>query len=121
MEIYFRNKKLEKLCNNTKVMKNELGDRMSKKLQQRLVELKAASNLEEISHMPPSRLHKLNGNRNGQFSVDLLQPYRLLFIVANDPLLNTDINKIDKSKVTEIEIIELVDLHWGEHESFEKI
>jgi len=67
-------------------MRKELGDNMSKKLQRRLSELKAAGSLSEISYLPPPRLHALSGNRSRQFSVDLDHPYRLLFIVANEIL-----------------------------------
>ncbi len=111
MEIFFRTRKLEKICNNDKVMRKELGDNMSKKLQRRLSELKAAGSLSEISYLPPPRLHALSGNRSRQFSVDLDHPYRLLFIVANEILYDKKSTEIDKSLITEIEIIEIVDTH----------
>lgn len=47
----------------------------------------------------------------GWFSIDLDQPYRLLFIPANNPVPIIDGRGIDRSKVTEIEIIEISDTH----------
>jgi len=84
---------------------------MARKLQQRLMELKAASCLADISKLPPPRCHPLSGGRDGQLSVDIEHPYRLLFIPANDPILLTQDNGLDWTKVTEIEIIEIVDTH----------
>ena len=84
---------------------------MARKLQQRLMELKAASCLADISKVPPPRCHQLSGDRDGQLSVDLQHPYRLLFISANDPIPLTQDGGLDWAKVTEIEIFEIVDTH----------
>ena len=48
MIIYFRTKKLQKVCSNTKSAKKEYGHEIARKLQQRLMELKAASCLDNI-------------------------------------------------------------------------
>ena len=111
MIIYFRTRKLQKVCNNTKLSKKELGHEMSRKLQQRLMELKAASCLDDISRVPPPRCHPLSGNRDGQLSVDLKHPYRLYFIPANNPIPETKDGGLDWCKVTEIEITEIFDPH----------
>lgn len=111
MIIYFRTKKLQKICNNAKLSKKELGHDMARKLQQRIMELKAASCLDDISRTPPQRCHLLTGDRDGQLSVDLKHPYRLFFIPANDPIPETEDEGLDWSKVTEIEIIEIDDPH----------
>ncbi len=111
MIIYFRTKKLHKVCNDTKLSKKELGLEMARKLQQRLMELKAASCLDDISRLPPQRCHLLTGNRDGQLSVDLKHPYRLFFIPANEPIPKTKDGGLDWHKVTEIEIIEIIDPH----------
>jgi len=57
--------------------------------------------------MPPP----LSGNRDGQLSVDLKHPYRLLFIPANDPIPVTQDGGLNWAKVTEIEIVEIIDTH----------
>lgn len=84
---------------------------MARKLQQRLMELHAAESLAEISHLPPPRCHELSGSKAGQFSIDLVHPYRLLFIPADDPVPLDDDGGIDREQVTEIEIIEIEDTH----------
>lgn len=75
------------------------------------MELKAASCLADISGVPPARCHPLSGNRDGQLSVDLEHPYRLLFIPANDPIPVTQDGGLDWSNITEIEIVEIIDTH----------
>ncbi|MBW1851893.1 MAG: killer suppression protein [Deltaproteobacteria bacterium] len=111
MVIYFKTKKLQKVCNNASESIKKLGQQMARKLQQRLMELKAASCLADISKVPPPRCHQLSGNREGQLSVDLEHPYRLLFIPANDPAPVMRNGGLDWSKVTEIEIVEIADTH----------
>ena len=111
MKIYFRTKKLQKECSETREMLKKHGAKRAGKLQQRLMELKAANTLEEISHLPPPRCHELTGNHAGKFSVDLDHPYRLLFIPANEPVPTMDDGGIDRGKVTEIEIVSITDTH----------
>ena len=78
---------------------------------QRLSELHAAIALSDITHLPPARLHELTGNRNGQFSVDLGHPYRLLFIPKNEPTPVKDDGGLDKENINRIKIIEIEDTH----------
>ena len=111
MLIYFKTKKLQKTCSQERVMVKELGVGMARKLRQRMTELKVAEALSDISHLPPPRCHELTENRSGQFSVDLEQPYRLLFIPADDPIPYREDGGIDLALVTEIEIIEIEDTH----------
>jgi len=111
MVIYFKTNQLQKLCNSGKEAKKKLGVKKAEKLMQRLMELRAATTLQDISHLPPPRCHELTGKREGQLSVDLEHPYRLLFIPANNPLPTKDGSGLDWSNVTEIEIIEIEDTH----------
>ena len=111
MILYFKTRKLQKICNNASEAVKKLGVKMASKLQQRLMELKAASCLADVSKLPPQRCHQLSGDRKGQLSVDLEHPCRLLFIPANDPVPKTADGGLDWAMVTEIEIIEIVDTH----------
>lgn len=92
-------------------MQKRLGQGMTRKLQQRMMELKAAETLADISHLPPPRCHELAGDRCGQFSVDLEHPFRLLFIPAHNPIPCRDDGGVDREQVTEIEIIAIDDTH----------
>jgi proteic killer suppression protein len=53
----------------------------------------------------------LTGSRQGQLSVDLDHPYRLLFIPANNPVPQKSSGGLAWEQVTEIEIVEIADTH----------
>jgi len=110
MTIYFKTKKLQKQCAEMKEMSKVFGREMSRKLQQRLMELQAADSLKDISHLPPARCHELV-NRRGVFSVDLEYPYRLLFISSNENISCDGDSGIDHHSITEIEVIAIEDTH----------
>ncbi len=111
MLVFFRTKKLQKTCSSSKEMQRTYGATRARKLQQRLMELHAADHLDQISRVPPPRCHELTSDRQGQLSVDLDHPYRLIFIPANDPLPLRKDGGLIWEQVTEIEIIEITDPH----------
>ena len=111
MVIYFKTRKLQKTCSQKTEAVKKLGLQSGAKLLQRMMELKAAENLADISKVPPARCHELTGNRKGQFSVDLNHPFRLIFIPANNPLPENHEGGLDWLAITKIEIIEIVDTH----------
>lgn len=111
MHIVFKTRKLQKICSESASAQRHLGAKGGRKLQQRMMELKAARSLGDISHLPPVRCHELTGNRAGQLSVDLEHPFRLLFLVANNPPPKKVGGGLDWEGVTEIEIIAIVDTH----------
>lgn len=110
MNVSYKSNKLQKVCDKEKEGIRELGPGCAAKLRQRLAELKAAEALSDISYLPPPRCHELT-NRGGVFSVDLLHPYRLLFIPANNPIPRKTDGGIDLTQVTEVEIITIEDTH----------
>jgi len=96
-------------------MQKTYGPKMCELLKRRLMELNAADTLADISHLPPPRCHELT-NREGVFSVDLEYPRRLLFVVANDPVPQSEDGGIDRLRVTEIEVIAVEDTHDKKHQ-----
>jgi len=111
MLVFFRSKKLQKICSSSKDMQKAFGASRARRLQQRLLELSAADNLSQISRLPPPRCHEMTGNRHGQISVDLDHPYRLFVIPANAPFPRREDGGLDWEAVTEIEIVEIEDPH----------
>lgn len=111
MVVFFRTKKLQKQCSSQKEMLREFGPARTRKLQQRLMELSAAENLNQIPRTPPPRCHELTGDRAGQLSVDLDHPYRLILIPANDPVPRKPDGGLDWENVTEIEVVQIADTH----------
>ena len=111
MLIYFKSRKLQKICSKENEAIMKLGLKMARKLQQRMMELSAAPCLDDISKLPPPRCHPLKGDRTGQFSVDLDHPYRLIFIPTDNPVPEKKDGSLDLAKIDSVEIIDIVDTH----------
>jgi len=79
MKICFANRKLEKTFNSHSELVKVYGHEQATKIKIRLKVLEAAANLAEVPTWKPDRRHQLQGDRKGQFAVDLKNPYRLIF------------------------------------------
>lgn len=111
MVIIFKTKKLEKICNDEKLMLKTLGNIRTKALKKRLIELNSANSLGDIRSLPQARCHELKGNLKGCFSVDLDGPYRLIFEPVTNPIPRKDDGGIDWGQITVIRIINIKDTH----------
>ncbi|AOZ93318.1 type II toxin-antitoxin system RelE/ParE family toxin [Paenibacillus crassostreae] len=111
MNIYFKDSKIEKAMNNERESIKTWGPDNARKIRTRMSELHAADNLSQLSHVPPSRLHALTGNRKDQFSITVKEPFRIIFEALNDPVPRLLDGGIDKTRITEIMIIEVVNYH----------
>ncbi len=111
MDIIFHNKKLEKECNEAKLMVKKHGPLRAKLLQKRLTELRAAAVLEDIFRLPQARCHELRENRKGELAVDLDHPYRLIFEPADEPLPAKPDGGLDRTRVTIVRILGIEDYH----------
>lgn len=110
MEIYFKDKKLEKLCNDPVKLVKAIGTVRAEKLQQRLDDMDSASTLEATRNLP-GHYHELIGDRKGQWACDLDQPYRLIFEPTEKPIPTDESGKYIWSAITIIDIIEITNYH----------
>lgn len=81
MQLVIRKNKLrESLEDDTKCRKR-FGAEMARKIKLRMDALAAAESLADFwpPNSPPERCHELKGDMAGTFSMDVKQPYRLLF------------------------------------------
>ena len=113
MNIIFATNSLRKQLNEEKAMIKAHGTLRTKKLKVLLMSLRAAPNLAIFAPpmSPPHRCHELGGNLDGQLSLDLDHPYRLLFRPTNSPLPLRKEGGLDWKLVTDIEILEIKDTH----------
>lgn len=79
MEISYKNKKLEKVCTDARTAERVYGKEMSEKIHQRIDEISAADTVEMMIQFHIGRCHPLTQNRKGQYAVDLIHPFRLVF------------------------------------------
>jgi proteic killer suppression protein len=114
LDISFKNTKLEKQFNEGKRLDKIHGSQRANKIRIRMKELRAAVNLMVFwpPKSGPSRCHELTeGERNGQISVDLDHPYRLIFVPDHHPIPKKSDGGLDWSLVTAIKIIGVEDTH----------
>lgn len=98
MEITYKNKRIEKVCTDAKYSDKTYGIEMSAKIQMRMGEIEAADTVEEMIKYRIGRCHPLTNNRKGQYAVDLVHPYRLVF-------------EKNGNEIQIAHIIEIVDYH----------
>ena len=111
MDITFRTRTLKKIFSSEQNLKREYGDRRARTIMLRLSTLRNAPTLAMVPIAPPHRRHQLVGDRQGQYAVDLVHPYRLIFRPDHEPLPYKDDGGIDTLQVTTIMILEVVDYH----------
>lgn len=111
MEVNFRTKKLQKQCNNYKKCVKTFGQICAEKIRARLDDLVDSPDLECINKLPQARLHKLKGDREGQYAIDVQHPKRLIIKPDHDPLPESEHGGLDLTQVTRVMIIEIEDYH----------
>jgi proteic killer suppression protein len=79
VDITYKNKKIMKICTEASVARKTYGIEMSERIHQRIAEITAADSVEFMITYKIGRCHPLTQNRKGQYAVDLVHPYRLVF------------------------------------------
>lgn len=110
MEISYKDNKIAVSFESEKNIKMAYGDR-AKKINQRLNELKAAEYLNTIALLPSARLHQLQGNKAGIWSINVSPNYRMLFEITDDPIPILADGGINLAAVKAICIISIEDTH----------
>jgi plasmid maintenance system killer protein len=82
MNIGFKTRALKEAIEDPAMRRRHYGADQARKILVRLEELRAAPTLADFwpPLSPPPRCHLLTGDLAGTFSVDVKQPYRLLFV-----------------------------------------
>ena len=86
MDITYKNKKIEKVCTDAKVADRTYGNAMAEKIQMRIDEISAADTVEMMIQFHIGRCHPLTNSRKGQYAVDLVHLYRLIFEKHGDEI-----------------------------------
>lgn len=110
MVIVFATTKMEKVFNSAKELNRKYG-KQAQKIMIRMGSLRAAANLSQVPKVPPDRCHELSEGRPGQFAVDLIHPFRLVFEPAEVPVPRKTDGGIDLAMVTKIRILDVEDYH----------
>ena len=79
MDITYKTRKLESICTDARAAEKPYGREMSGIIHQRIDEIAAADNVEMMIQFHIGRCHPLKHDRKGQYALDLVHPYRLVF------------------------------------------
>jgi proteic killer suppression protein len=101
MEISFKSEKERQFYEDEKALKREYGQRMAEKIIQRISELQAAANPQELP--ANARFHEHKAARKGLFSIDLPHPKRLIIRPTCD--------YASYIEIVSVEIYEIMDPH----------
>ncbi|QUW26886.1 plasmid maintenance system killer protein [Bacillus cereus] len=101
MEISYATTKLEKILTSERMIKKQY-TAFYKKIINRMSEIRAANNLDEIPHVPPPRRHKLEGNYSDCWGVDISKNYRIVLKPIGD-WDESDLTTINKITILSIE------------------
>src|SRR5438094_3896192 len=112
MELFISHKKLFRAIEDDS-LNGRYGVPMAKKILLRLTALRAAESLGDFwpPKSGPERCHELIGELAGTFSVDVNQPYRLLFQPTSKPAEDEAEEQQRWKSITSIDITAIEDTH----------
>lgn len=110
MQVSFASKRLKKDMATAEAMVKCYGT-LAKRLKLRLDVLYQADCLADVPTEPPPRCHQLTRDLDGHYAVDLNGNCRLVFRPNHDPLPLKEGGGTDLTKVTEIEVVAVMDYH----------
>lgn len=110
MDIYFRNRKLEKQLTDPKMLLRTFGQ-LAVKVKLRLDNLSNASDLAVLRTIPAAGCHELGGDRKGELAVNVSGNYRLIFEPRHNPIPRKDDGGLNWDAVTAIQINAIEDYH----------
>lgn len=79
MEVSYKNSKLRKECTDASVSERSYGQEMAVLIFQRIAQIEASPTVEFMIEHHIGRCHPLKFDRKGQYAVDLIQPFRMVF------------------------------------------
>lgn len=104
MEIHYATEKDKKIFTSERLIKKYYG-KIANSLAVRLSELRVADNLSDIPQTPPPRRHKLGGDYQNCWGLNVSKNFRMIL----EPVGEYDVN--DVTSIREVKIIRIEDYH----------
>ena len=79
MKITYKNKGIEKICTNASAAERKHGHRMAEVIHTRIDQIASIDTVEMMIQYHIGRCHALHADRDGEYAVDLVHSYRLVF------------------------------------------
>ncbi len=110
MKIEYRKNKLKKQLSSASEIKRNFGLN-AKRISSRLDDINASPSLYVLMQIPATNCHKLSGDRDGEWALNISVNHRMIFELAHNPLPKNEDGSLDTQSVTNICITEIVDYH----------
>lgn len=110
MDVSFANRRLQELCESEKDLRRAFGSDGAEKVMRRLSDLRAATALEEMRHLP-GRLHELDAERAGQLAIDVSGGRRLVIVPTAGWPGDKDRGSHVWADVDSVQVLEIADYH----------
>ncbi len=110
MKIEYQKNKLKKQLSSASEIKRNFGVN-AKRISSRLDDINASPSLYILLQIPAANCHKLSGDRDGEWALNISANHRMIFEIAHNPLPTNEDGSLDTKSVTDICIIEIVDYH----------
>lgn len=113
LEIEIRSRKLKAALENDPLCVKRFGKQMAHYIRLRMDALDAALNLFDFwpPKSKPERIHELSGKKAGLFSIDVKQPYRIIFRPIYELKKDFQNEKERWLSIQKIEILGIEDTH----------
>ncbi len=86
MQIEYKNRSLEKICTNAEEAEKKHGARMAEIIHARIDQITAFDSVEMLIQYRIGRCHPLKGDRKNQYAMDLIHPFRLIFVKKGEDI-----------------------------------
>jgi toxin HigB-1 len=110
VNISFKNNKLEQQLSADQGLAKTFGP-LAKKVRQRMTQLKSADNLQIIAENKVLRLHPYKGSRKGEWSIDIQENWRIIFLIDHEPIPTLADGGVNLKEITIIKIESVEDPH----------
>lgn len=104
MDIEYANNAMKKTLEDPRLIAKKHGD-IARTLTRRMSDLRVATSLSEITHLPPPRRHKLTGSYEGCWGIDVSRNKRLIVRPIGD------FDPEDLTTITTIRVEDITDYH----------
>jgi toxin HigB-1 len=113
VKVSYKTNKLKDLLNTQKDLIRAFGKKVAKAVMVRHQLLKSSSTLQDLPHTPPVRCHALKGNRKGQYAMDTAAKsgFRIIFRPDHEPVPENKDGSVDRSQVTDVEVLDVINYH----------
>jgi proteic killer suppression protein len=105
LEISYADKKIRNICDNEAVALRRLSPNVVMALMRRLTDLNSATNILDV---PLGNPREISGDPPGEYRLDLVDGYFLMFCAVDLKMPLNDKNKVDWTKVSRLKLLRII-------------